>query len=319
MMARHAARVAPYVAHDEVGAPVKDLAEMPDILYVMGTGRSGTTILEVLLTNDNEIASTGELKHIFRDGYIRDLPCACGRLGRECELWSGVRACAGWTHEDCVRYARAIEALESHRNFPRVLIGATDRKQLALHTQATTAIFRSVGRLTNSRVVVDSSKYPSRALLLARMYPEKVRVLCITRSAAGLIAAFQKKNQGEQHPKGRLAASLYYLYVLGCMYFVRRQLRGRCLTIRFEDLNRDPLAVLERIESWSGVSLAHAKEKIATGGYFQVGHIVTGNRLRKQGKVKFDPSSSSTQSSKQVRSDTWSTKLLERYRALLGF
>src|SRR5687767_4385545 len=51
---------------------------MPEILYVMGTGRSGTTILEVLLTNEEGITSTGEVKHIFRDAFVRDLQCACG-------------------------------------------------------------------------------------------------------------------------------------------------------------------------------------------------------------------------------------------------
>lgn len=316
-MRSNAVRAAAWSQAD--AAQPAEIADLPDVLYVMGTGRSGTTILEVLLTNDDSLCGTGELKHIFRDGYLRDLPCACGKQGSQCELWSGVLRSARWSPEDCARYGAAIEALESHRNFPRVLLGAIDRNDASLHEQATTEILRSVRRLTGSRVVVDSSKYPARALLLARMYPNKVRVLCITRSAAGLIAAFQKKNDGEQHPKSRWAASAYFLYVLLCMRLVRARLGDRCLTIRFEDLNRDPIAVLSRIEAWSGISLARARAKIASGDSFQVGHIVTGNRLRKKGRVTFDPSSSRTAPSNKPASGTFLTWILERYRTLLGF
>jgi hypothetical protein len=297
-----------------------DIADLPEVLYVMGTGRSGTTILEVLLTNDDALCGTGELKHIFRDGYLRGLPCACGKLGHECDLWANVRRSARWTQEDCARYGAAIESLESHKNFMRVFFGAIDANKAALHERATTEILRSVRRQTGSRVVVDSSKYPARALLLARMYPGKVRVLCITRSAAGLIAAFQKKNDGEQHPKSRWAASAYFLYVLLCMRLVRARLGDRCLTIRFEDLNRDPIALLSRIEAWSGISLARARAKIAAGDAFQVGHIVTGNRLRKKGRVTFDPSSSKTPPpANKPAVGTILTWFLERYRTLLGF
>lgn len=300
-------------------AQANEAADVPDILYVMGTGRSGTTILEVLLTNVDGISGTGELKHIFRDGYLRGLPCACGKLGYECELWSGVLGSARWSREDCVRYGAAIEALEGHRNFPRVYLGAIDRRKASLHVQATTEILRSVRRFTGSRVIVDSSKYPARALLLARMYPTKVRVLCITRSAAGLIAAFQKKNDGEQRPKSRLEAAIYFLYVLLCMRLVRARLGERCLTIRFEDMTRDPISVLSRIESWSGISLARARAKLAAGDSFRVGHIVTGNRLRKKGRVNFDPSSSKTSPSNRALLDKALAWILERYRALLGF
>jgi hypothetical protein len=317
-MTSNAARSAAW-ATEPRAAHVGELADMPEILYVMGTGRSGTTILEVLLTNDEGISGTGELKHIIRDGFIRDLPCACGKLGHECELWSGVLKLAGWNKEDCARYGQAIEALESHQNFARVFLGAINRKKAALHEEATTTIFRSVRRLTGSRVVVDSSKYPARALLLARMYPDKVRVLCVTRSAAGLIAAFQKKNDAEQRPKSRFAAAAYYLYVLLCMRLVRARLGKRCFTIRFEDLGRDPIGVLTRIETWSGISLARARAKIASAEWFQVGHIVTGNRLRKGGKVKFDPSSSKTPEPQRAPSSTLLSWILERYRALLGF
>ena len=179
-------------------------------------------------------------------------------------------------------------------------------------------LFSNVARVRGCRVIVDSSKFAGRALLLSRSMPQHVKVLCITRSAAGLLKAFSKPNEGEQRPKGALAASAYYLYVLACMRLVKWRLKHRCFAIRFEELNRDPGAVLTQIEAWSGYSLATARERIAAGQPFDVGHIVTGNRLRKKGKVKFEPSSSGGGKLNSALSRALAP-LLEMYRRALGF
>jgi len=316
-MTTHAFDQTRWRARERIHAPVEAADSMPDILYVMGTGRSGTTILEVLLTNDEGITGTGELKHIFRDAFERDLQCSCGNSGHRCELWARVLHASGWTPEDCRELGTTTEQVESHANFPLVYLGIESKQARELHAKASTTLFRSVARITGSSVIVDSSKYPARALLLERLYPGKVKVLCITRSAAGLIAAFQKKNDAEQRPKRRFAVAVYYLYVLLCMRLVRARLRERCFVIRFEDLSRNPLDVLAKIEQWSGYSFSSAIRKAAGGDWFDVGHIMTGNRLRKKGRVKFDPAAS--QSGPSQNHAGWLPALLESYRRLLQF
>lgn len=290
----------------------------PEILYVMGPGRSGTTILEILLANNPGMSGVGELKHIFRDGFLRDVRCACGKPGRQCDLWSRVLSETEWNRDDCVRIGEVVNALESHSRFPLVLWGAADRKSEALYGRATNRLFATLGAVTQSRVIVDSSKYAGRALLLAKLFPGRVKVLCITRGAAGLIASFGKKNDLEQYPKGMFAAAIYYFYVLLCMRAVKARLREQCLAIRFEDLHQDPQAVLRTIEAWSGHSLSHSRARLAAGDALDVGHIVTGNRLRRKGRVRFEPAR---------RHDSQPTKpgvravaaVLDAWRRLLGF
>jgi hypothetical protein len=299
-------------------APAGDALEQsrPDILYIMGTGRSGTTILEILLANSAGISGVGELKHIFRDGFLRNFPCGCGRPGRQCELWSSVLRSTRWGEAEWKAMAQATTELESHGRFPLLWAGF-DGKSMPLYQQASETLFDAVSAATQSRVIVDSSKYAGRALALARLFPDRARVLCITRSAAGIIAAFAKRNDEEQRPKGTLAAAAYYLYVLLCLRLVRARLADRCLAVRFEDLNRDPQGVLGKIETWSGYSLAASRAKLAAGDLFDVGHIVTGNRLRKKGRVRFAP---------QLESSTTLgigarliAGMLEAYRRVLGF
>lgn len=290
---------------------------LPEILYIMGPGRSGTTILEILLANNPGMAGVGELKHIFRDGFLRDVRCACGKPGRQCDLWSRVLSETAWDREDCIRIGEVVKALESHARFPLVLAGVANRKSVMLYERATHRLFTTLGEVTQSRVIVDSSKYAGRALLLARMFPGRVKVLCITRGAAGLITSFGKKNDVEQYQKGMFAVAFYYLYVLLCMRAVRTRLRDGCLAIRYEDMQQDPQAVLRTIEAWSGYSLANSRARLASGDSLDVGHIVTGNRLRRKGRVRFDASRNESERAKPaVRAVA---AVLNAWRRLLGF
>ena len=306
------------VAADQAHAGVNTKA-MPDILYIMGTGRSGTTILEVLLANNRGFTGAGEIRHIFRDGFLRDALCACGASGRRCALWSAVLETTGWKHDDWVAGAQTLDAFESHARFPLVWAGVMQGAGVSRYRQISEAIFKTVAVVQKSNVVVDSSKYPGRALMLARLFPERVKVLCMTRSGAGILQAFEKRNEGEQRSKSPFAAAIYYLYVLCCMRLVRFRLRERCLTIRFEDLRRDPDATLHAIEHWSGYSLADARARLAAGDLFAVGHIVTGNRLRKQGRVRFASTPEEIRSSRARFAVRLLAPLLDSYRKLLGF
>ena len=43
---------------------------IPDILYIMGPGRSGTTVLHILLANNPGFFGMGEITHVFRDAFL---------------------------------------------------------------------------------------------------------------------------------------------------------------------------------------------------------------------------------------------------------
>jgi hypothetical protein len=291
---------------------------LPQILYIMGTGRSGTTILEVLLANNPGFTGVGEVHRIVRHGFLEDRVCSCSKPARQCEMWSRVLRDSGWSEAELQRLAGDFEKLESHFRFPLVWAGVP-ASGLARYDAANETLFAHAAAARGSALVVDSSKYASRALLLARRFPDRVRVLCITRSAAGLIAAFQKRNDVEQRPKPPLAAAAYYCYVLLCMRLVRARLGERCLAVRFEDLNHDPLSELRRIESWLGLSLAESRTRIANGESFEVGHIVTGNRLRMKGRVKFEPTSDEAARRGARPGVALLARGLETFRRLMGF
>ncbi len=75
----------------------------PQIIYIAGYGRSGSTLLERVLAAHPEIDGLGEVEHLSRAEDFHAASCGCGRPLAECELWGPV-----------------ISALEADFDFERV-------------------------------------------------------------------------------------------------------------------------------------------------------------------------------------------------------
>lgn len=254
----------------------------------MGTGRSGTTILEILLRQSKGVFGLGELTYIFRDGWILNKPCSCGETAKTCKFWSQVMEYLKLDHESVECYERLFRKYERHSYFPFLLFMNKQDNLWHKYAAGNLSLFDSASKLSGANWIIDSSKYPGRALALSSILKERLRIICISRSADGLVNAFSKQNEGEQKPKPRSMAVAYFLYSLLCMWLVKRRLRENVLTIRFETLRNNPASALSAIEAWAGVDLADSLNKVSTGGFMNVGHIVTGNRIRKDGKVRFE-------------------------------
>jgi hypothetical protein len=286
-------------------------------MYIMGTGRSGTTILEVLLSNNAGAVGVGEVTHVFQHGFVENRQCACGKAVDGCDFWRCVRAGSGWTDGMVGEFATLFARLGGHRGFAGAYRGFSAAVGRGEYDSANVQLFSTIKACTGATTVIDSSKYAARALHLARALPDHLKVICVTRSPAGLLTAFQKPHHDEQKPKGLFATMAYYVYVTTCLKLVSLKLGRSVLHVRYEDLMSNPSGVLSRIEDWSGLSTGEARGRLRDGRPFEVGHIVTGNRLRKQGRVLFRPAAS------EVTVHRWPQRaavgLMNAYRRLVGF
>jgi len=60
-------------------------ARVTALIYIGGYGRSGSTLLESLLTTRPDILACGEVVSCFRD--CADRGCTCGKSPRDCDVW----------------------------------------------------------------------------------------------------------------------------------------------------------------------------------------------------------------------------------------
>ncbi len=59
---------------------------MTKLVYIGGYGRSGSTLLEYLMTASPDVIACGEVASIVRKG-LKKKKCTCGRPAKECPVW----------------------------------------------------------------------------------------------------------------------------------------------------------------------------------------------------------------------------------------
>ncbi len=271
--------------------------ELPvKVIYIMGTGRSGTTIQEVLLASNPDISGVGEVTHLFTDGLLNNELCACGKDIEQCELWSSVLKLSGWNQDNASRLEKLFHDVTSHARFPLVWLNWLPNRLLQNYREENMRLFSSIAELTGCQYIVDSSKYAGRALLLARLFPESVYLVCLTRSPEGLLQAFRKTPaslaRSEQRPKHPLMTMCYYIYTSLCFRLVLNAVSVSSVRINYEELREKPDVQLQRIANKLelGNALNNSIQALQSDSEFIVGHIVTGNRLRKKRRVSFQKS-----------------------------
>ncbi len=257
------------------------------VLYIMGTARSGSTILEILLAHGEGAFGAGELTALVQDGFIDNKACSCGKLFRDCEVWGRVAEELDLSAEECAEWAELQKKIDWHDGFFRQWLSLTSKADLTRYEYYNLKLFQAIQKVTGTRIIVDSSKYAGRALALSRMKDVDLHVICLTRSPEGLMASFQKPNKEEQRPKGPLATLSYYTLVLMVLKICVLLLGKRSVhRVTFENLIADPEQFLTSLSTMEHLDVSPVLHRLREGELFEVGHIVTGNRLRRKGAVR---------------------------------
>lgn len=257
------------------------------VLYIMGTARSGSTILEILLSHGEHCVGAGELTSIVQDGFIENKPCSCGSAFNECGFWSQVVAKMALTKKEVTEWARLQHKIEWHTGFLRQLLGLISGRDWKRYKDYNLRLLKALHDISGAAVIVDSSKYAGRALALSRMPEIDLSVICLTRSPEGLMTSFQKPNKEEQRPKKPWAVFRYYAFVMLSLRIAVVRLKDKCFMLQYEDLIVNPGSKLEDISKVCGINLDSVNERIEHEESFQTGHLVTANRLRNKNRVQF--------------------------------
>jgi len=57
------------------------------VLYIGGWGRSGSTLLDLILGQAPGLFSAGEVREIWQSGLAENRLCGCERPFRDCSFW----------------------------------------------------------------------------------------------------------------------------------------------------------------------------------------------------------------------------------------
>lgn len=255
---------------------------MPAIVYILGVGHSGSTLLDLLLGSHSRTFSVGELIALSSTGkpgrHARILaePCDCGASSKcACPFWGEV------DHRLQREHASSLRDIDLEPADP------------AAFAAANRAIYDAIAAQSGREFIIESSKRASRfERLVAAGFD--VRPIHIVREPHGVIASNLRKGHdwfAQCRNYSRKA------------HRTRRLLAGReFMRVRYETLATQPEQTIRAVMDWLGLAFEPGQLRWSR----TVHHHLAGNRMRLTGDdtIRFD--------------QRWKTELSAGQRALIS-
>ena len=156
------------------------------VLFVAGTGRSGTTILSTILGQLPGAMAVGELRYVWERGFLEDHRCGCGLPFSQCPVWKAVvdRAYQGAAPPDPLAVSQdLLSRLRMMRIPSMVLRQLRGRPAVPPHPNddQIAALYTALSELEHPAVIVDSSKLPPYGKILERLPGIELYVVHVVR------------------------------------------------------------------------------------------------------------------------------------------
>ena len=258
------------------------------IIYIGGYGRSGSTLLDIILGQSKYIESGGEIVHAQID-IKKNRICTCNKSSEKCSVWSkvvnkiGSETDTGYHHlYGFDNYSLLIKSLmpwyEPAKN-------VTD-----YYKKVNRVIYFSL--IQNGEYLVDSSKTArnaaSRPFALRRYANVDIYFIHIIRNP---ISVMKSLLSGKNSNLELIINGNEYYHLIMCLlswpianYYalLNRIIIGKekSCVIFFEDLITNPEHSISEIEHILNINLSDVKDYIRNGGEQQPLHILSGNRMR---------------------------------------
>jgi hypothetical protein len=244
------------------GTPHPPKAPMMKVLYILGSSRTGSTIVDNVLNEVDGFFSGGEIRFLW-ERLLEGRLCGCRRRFEDCPVWSrslesgfgfaehsriDVKDVAEWQRNN-LRLARTFQVL-------RAAHGQTRRSRaLRAFADVNQQLYRALGDVTGARVIVDSSKRASYAAVLGMLEDVSPYYLHLIRDPRAVAhSRRRRKLNPDRVTPGYMDTSsvfnsgaLWLASNLTSEAFVRRQDPSRVMRLRYEDFVADPLGGTERI------------------------------------------------------------------------
>ena len=245
----------------ELGATPRSMIQ-PEVLFIAGPGRSGSTLLSDILGQVPGVVNVGELLYLWRKWqYDPEGPCGCGVSLASCPFWSAVAArcpeafeVSEGTFEEMYALREAGPALRfwwrsrRHRTAP------------SGYARALGSLYQAIAEETGGALIVDSSKLPGPGLVTQSLSGVSTKVVNFTRNPRSIMYSWSKPKSGARGTSEVLAARRPSRVVYNWVTqetMIDQLIRRRAgddsfMRMAYEDFSADPQASIETLLEFGG-------------------------------------------------------------------
>lgn len=174
------------------------------VLYIAGAGRSGSTLLEMILGNIDGFFSVGECRHIWEYASRNTMRCGCGKGLWNCEFWHAVLG--AHSRSKCRMSLETLDTLAKQwdrtRHLPKLRLCDGRNARLQALVDATAMLYREIAGRCGAQILVDASKTPSHLWILQKIPELEIRVLHLVRDVRAVAHAWRQRRKQEYGAAG---------------------------------------------------------------------------------------------------------------------
>lgn len=226
---------------------------MTRVVTISGSGRSGSTLLSLMLAQDPAVFNLGQMRHLWR-AYGDDEDCSCGVGLSRCAVYGPVVA-AGNAPPPARMHSLERKFLDAAGRAidwgdPRVRERITGEHAEFLGGLG--SLLAALGETTGASAFVDSSKIPSMAFAFDLLPGVDTYVLNLVRDPRAVAVSWQRRKNSM---KSALTMAMDWGARQRRLEQWRPTLAGRFMTLRYEDFAAEPAAAIDAIAAWSGLPI----------------------------------------------------------------
>jgi len=251
---------------------------MTAIVFIMGAGRSGTTLLDIILGNAANTVSCGELNRIpVRNGIAPGRPPDDSAY----RVWEQVLS---FVEEEGFDFGEMEVLFRDYEYHAGCFQGLFRTRWSGRYGRFNMRVYESLSSLYPGKILIDSSKYPGRAWALAQVLPRDrfgLGYIFLKRDPVQVVRAFQKKDV-EQPERTYIAANAYYLVVNVLCGLTAHRLRFAgypVVELSYDELLLPTSSTWRKIASL-GIDTKEISGKFESNSPFSTGPLFDGNRIR---------------------------------------
>jgi hypothetical protein len=278
--------------------PNKTISKQKDrinLIYIVSNGRSGSTLLEMLIGKHTQCMTVGEFQMLPIDFRNNIQPCGCGLSISNCEFWSKIykinKSIIDNGSIDKFRDLSAGKVIRIKEIIDILLFRESDLKSQKKYGNENFKIFKNILKISNKDKkikIIDSSKDPYRLKWLIQSGYFNINILHIIKSPNAFVYSMIKNEKSaikKIYKTARMSVrwSLENLIIRTVSRTFAK--KNRYYRVQYESLAKTPQVEMEKVFNFLKIE----NENITENGFQFKNHAISGNFMRfKSSKIKLD-------------------------------